>query len=75
MGGGVVVMAKYVRWGGGGGGEVERVTQIIATKGTRILNKGTQIGNKGTPNRRQTMGYFSLNDFHAWAACNGQNSK
>ena len=20
-------------------------------------------------------GYFSLDDFHAWAACNGQNSK
>ena len=20
-------------------------------------------------------GYFSLNDFYAWAACNGQNSK
>ena len=23
----------------------------------------------------KTKGYFSLNDFYAWAACNGQNSK
>ena len=23
----------------------------------------------------QSKGYFSLNDFYAWAACNGQNSK
>ena len=22
-----------------------------------------------------TKGYFSLDDFYAWAACNGQNSK
>ena len=25
--------------------------------------------------KSRPKGYFSLNDFHAWAACNGQNSK
>ena len=24
---------------------------------------------------KKNSGYFSLNDFYAWAACNGQNSK
>ena len=27
------------------------------------------------PSANRVKGYFSLNDFYAWAACNGQNSK
>ena len=32
-------------------------------------------GERATGKIQKSEGYFSLNDFYAWGACNGQNSK
>ena len=32
-------------------------------------------GQRPTGRIQRNKGYFSLNNFYAWAACNGQNSK
>ena len=40
------------------------------------FSEPTKIGSlKRIVCERAFKGYFSLKDFHAWAACNGQNSK
>ena len=39
------------------------------------FNDRLPVGRRGGRRVSLLKGYFSLNDFHAWAACNGQNSK
>ena len=40
-----------------------------------IFTQGTHRNVKNRWVRSSLKGYFSLNNFYAWAACNGQNSK
>ena len=40
-----------------------------------IFTQGTHRNVRNRWVRSSLKGYFSLNDFHAWTVCNGQNSK
>ena len=49
--------------------------EILGLDEDRVKSRLRHNAYKTRETRQAYKGYFSLNDFHAWVACNGQNSK